>query len=498
MNNLITNTVSNYLCFILKAIGGLVLTRILFLNLGVEDYGFWVLLWSVYGYTLLLDFGLGLSIQKSAAEYLKKNNYTLLSKQVSSVFFSYCFISILLIIASLLFLIFPIGEFKELFDKEKYLNVYLIFSICTCLIFPTGIFSEVLVGAGMMIYRNYVRLIFLTSNIIGVVYMSYMQIDLATLTIFTVVLHLISNVLIFIIVKIKIPNISITIKHFDIRIMKEMTSFSFNAYVIIFTNLILFNSDQLLIGTMLGTSATAVYHIATRLPFFMKSLNEQFQENVFPYMVTSSKKCSLFALQGNKYVGFISNLSFSFAFIFTEELISLWLGSSCAEICLIARFGLLYSYLSTILKSSNSPYLMAIGDVNAVAKISFLEVIINLFLTFVLINLIGVIGAIVASLVSLVIAMFVYIPFLVRRVKYKFCDWYCRVFSKNNKILLLNLIILFSLKKYVLIEDGSSKILLMGTGATILYVFLFLNYISKSENIRNRYVNYIKTFSLNW
>ncbi|MCK4955996.1 MAG: hypothetical protein KAS49_00060, partial [Candidatus Cloacimonetes bacterium] len=56
---MIVNTTSNYGKLILSIIVIVFLTRILFMGLSREEYGIWALLWSIFGYSLLLDFGFG-------------------------------------------------------------------------------------------------------------------------------------------------------------------------------------------------------------------------------------------------------------------------------------------------------------------------------------------------------------------------------------------------------------------------------------------------------
>ena len=40
-----------------KILFSLALVRIMFLGISNEEYGFWALLWTIFGYSLLLDFG---------------------------------------------------------------------------------------------------------------------------------------------------------------------------------------------------------------------------------------------------------------------------------------------------------------------------------------------------------------------------------------------------------------------------------------------------------
>ncbi len=62
---LIKTTASNYILLIIKIFASLLLVRIIFLGINNEEYGFWALLWSIFGYSILLDFGFGTAVQKA-------------------------------------------------------------------------------------------------------------------------------------------------------------------------------------------------------------------------------------------------------------------------------------------------------------------------------------------------------------------------------------------------------------------------------------------------
>ena len=62
-------TLSNYALLGLRLLSTVVLTRALFTTFASEDYGFWALLWSVFAYALLLDFGLGTALQKYTSQW---------------------------------------------------------------------------------------------------------------------------------------------------------------------------------------------------------------------------------------------------------------------------------------------------------------------------------------------------------------------------------------------------------------------------------------------
>ena len=63
------NSISNYLRTGLRMVLGLLMFRVLYPKPGghgltKEEFGFWSLLWSVFGYGILMDFGFGLAAQR--------------------------------------------------------------------------------------------------------------------------------------------------------------------------------------------------------------------------------------------------------------------------------------------------------------------------------------------------------------------------------------------------------------------------------------------------
>jgi len=65
---MIANTIANYVKLILGFIIAVFLTRLLFMGLTREEYGMWALLLTIFGYSVLLDFGFGTAVQKATSE----------------------------------------------------------------------------------------------------------------------------------------------------------------------------------------------------------------------------------------------------------------------------------------------------------------------------------------------------------------------------------------------------------------------------------------------
>jgi len=67
LRGILLGTATNYLKVVSRAVCGLIAFRLLRGTLGDADFGFWVLLWSTFGFMVLVDFGFGYAVGKVVA-----------------------------------------------------------------------------------------------------------------------------------------------------------------------------------------------------------------------------------------------------------------------------------------------------------------------------------------------------------------------------------------------------------------------------------------------
>src|SRR5437588_9418464 len=95
--NIWRNSISNYIFLFLRLGLGVVVFRMINQSLSEEQFGFWSLLWSVFGYGILLDFGFGFTAVKRVAELSAQQNWDELSRVLSTIFYLYLAIGIVMI-----------------------------------------------------------------------------------------------------------------------------------------------------------------------------------------------------------------------------------------------------------------------------------------------------------------------------------------------------------------------------------------------------------------
>ena len=67
---LLLDTISNYAVMLLRMGSAIFLVRIYFTTLSQEHYGLWIWMWTLMGFTIFLDLGLGVNLQKKASDII--------------------------------------------------------------------------------------------------------------------------------------------------------------------------------------------------------------------------------------------------------------------------------------------------------------------------------------------------------------------------------------------------------------------------------------------
>ena len=142
-----SNSVSNYLRTLLGTAVGLLTFRMLCQALDREQFGFWSLLWSVFGYGILLDFGFGFAAQKQVAELSVRQDWEKLSRVLSTILVFYAGIAGLVVGVVLLGSGWILGAFGvPPAQAGEFRRVLVVFFLGIGLAFPLGIFPEILRG----------------------------------------------------------------------------------------------------------------------------------------------------------------------------------------------------------------------------------------------------------------------------------------------------------------------------------------------------------------
>ncbi len=432
---MIANTISNYGKLVIGMVMTIFLTRLLFMGLTPESYGFWALLWTIFGYSLLLDFGFGAAIQKSTSENIATQDWYSYNRLISTVFFNYSGLAILIVIATYImsFFLGELFKFQAGADLEYYKAVFLMFGIGTAIVFPTGFVTEILRGLHEIKLRNYIQLTFMILNFALIFAAFHLGYKLKVITIITLSTSFARNITMGYFCFKKMPELRIGIKYYDIKGIKKVMEFSIFAYIITFTNLIIFRTDQMVISIFASVALVSVYQIASRLAETFRSFSSQFLDNLSPIAATlfasnETSKLGKILIESNRLLGFIATMFLIPLIIYVRPLLDIWLemnlnpgaeqGYTCALILLVSM------YILVFLRSS-SVYILLMGNVHReLTLIAVLECLANLGISILLVNRIGIIGVALGTIIPNAIFAVVYnIPKACRFAEIKLKDF---------------------------------------------------------------------------
>jgi len=424
---IIINTIANYGLTFTRFFTQIILTRILFLNLGEVGYGFWALLWSIFGYSLLLDFGFGTSVQKYSAEVTVTGDYEKYNRQISTVITSYAIMSSLIIIATLVMsqyltklFIFPDGT-----DVVYFKKVFIFFGLGAALTFPSGAFTEILRGVGRIYLRNLVNFTTLILNFIGIILIFKLGYGLLELAVFSVIINLINNFSMAAFCFKLLPKMKIMPKYFQLGMLKEVVSFSIFAYLIMFANIIIFKTDQIVLGVMLGITAVSIYQVASRSANVLLQFTHQFQETLTPVAAALHQdgqhdRLRRILYNSNRIIAVISTLLFIILTSLIKPVLLIWLeidpanpqfAATYQDTIHIAYLMNISIYLLLVFRSGSSKVLLMTGSHKFLSYVAISESIMNIGFSILFIKLIGIVGIAIGTLIpNVILGIFVIFP----------------------------------------------------------------------------------------
>ena len=281
--NIIRNTRSNYLLIGIRMILGLVTFRLLYTGLSKEEFGFWAFLWGVFGTSVILDFGFGLTVQKQVASLSVKKHWDELSKVLTTLLTLYTGLAIILIAGAwiaaptLVAQLNPSSENKSAFDAVMFW-----FLVGMGVSFPLGILPEILKGQQMIHVANN---LVIAGNLVSftlVVLALKLDLGLKMIVISAMSALLVPHIFAGILGLRSLPKVTIHPKHFTPRLISETLRFSASAYIILVSYMILTKTDQIVIGTVASMSAVALYQPAAKIGEIFGFLTRQLANTLQP------------------------------------------------------------------------------------------------------------------------------------------------------------------------------------------------------------------------
>ena len=498
---IMSGTATNYALLVARLVCSIFMTRILFLGLGESLYGFWGFLWAIFGYSVMLDFGFGQTIQKFTAESDVTRDIHSFNKLVSTVMLVFCAFSLVIagtsiIIAYFLEHIVTIGADSTV--SMSYLKTsFAVFGVGVAIVFPTGIFPEILAGVRRFDIKNAILLVNVIANLAGFYVLIDQGYSVLAIAIFTAALNLLTNIAMIIFIIRILPGFRISPFLADFAKLKEISSFSIYSYICTVSDIFITRVDRIIIGYFLGISSLGIYQVGTRLPEMMDKLTTQFQSTLGPvaasiYKSGDFEKLRWILLRSSKISAFITGYFLVVFLLLSVQILKVWLkiedslAVNVTAICLVSVF------TGVAFRSVQGKFLLMAGEHKRLAIIHCAYAILNVSLMLALVKAYGLIGIAVGGLISnTIISVFVEFPLSVRLGKMKISYYARKVFLPLLIPMLLSAAVIGAFLHY-LGNWSLLKITLVAATAGIAYLVSgWLFYFDKDD--RRKLIDISKT-----
>lgn len=278
------NTVTNYLIILVRTLQGLLVTRWLIGYLGDNGYGLWMLLWTFFGYALLMDFGVGIAGQKYTSQELFKRDIRHYNSIISMIFTFHSLMALLIVLGVFVASCFLENLFN-VHDPEHLAfcrKCFYVFSLGSAAIFPLCLFSEIMVGLHKIYFKNYIDIGFRISELVGFLIILKLGGGLYGIIWFVVLLMAVERSFTGFCVSRFIPGFRLRFHLFDRTVFHEVFGFSSGTYFVSLSRLLRVQTRNPIISKYRGLDSVGVYNLSGRLSDLCSQAIGQYNANVRP------------------------------------------------------------------------------------------------------------------------------------------------------------------------------------------------------------------------
>jgi O-antigen/teichoic acid export membrane protein len=391
------NVFSNWASYLVTAIVGFTLAPIVVHSLGNTGYGLWTLVLSLTGYFGLLDLGIRSSVGRFVTRHLALEDHQRVNATVSTAFAMLSAAGLLALMATLVMVEFFFGSFKV---EPQYAAsgriALLITGLNMACILPFSVFSATLIGlerfdvvSGVTIVGELLRAALVVSSL----RMGYGLVTLALISLFLTVSEY-SAMAIF--VKMFYRPLRLSFCFLDRTVFRELFGFGIYRFIWIVANQLIFYSDSVVIGVMLGAASITYYAIAGSLINYGRNVVSLVTDTLAPAAARLDAKEDRAGLQRLLVLGtklaLMIGMPLCLGFLFLgKQFITLWMGKAYASsaaylaVLTIPQFGSMAQYTSALILAGMARH-------RSLAFFALAEGLANLILSVLLAQKIGLIG----------------------------------------------------------------------------------------------------------
>ena len=388
----------------------LILTPYIISEIGEVQFGLYALVIGFIGIFSLFDLSISSSFVVFISRYFVKKDFVNLNKYINTGLFFYIIFSLLIVGVGYLFTVPILSRLNippELFDTSVK-----IFYIGLAIFFVSNafsVFSSVLITLQKMYITSLIGLFAGVINLSGTIILLSMGYGLEGIIWIQLVIALFSNILYIFFAKRSLPEIRIGIRHIEKNPVKEMVKFGSQMQISKLASFASEKYDEFLLAYFSVLNNVTYFNIANKISRTGRMIPFQIIPQVAPVASELKSKEEIEKLSElfsdiSKYLSVISFPVFIFIFIFSDLIITTWMGPGfelSANILKILVAGQLFNMVLSAPGNSITPNT---GHPEYQMREGLIYLGINLILSYMLIKYYGIVGAAIGNVISIFIS----------------------------------------------------------------------------------------------
>ncbi len=409
---ILTSIFFNYLGAITVSLVGFISTPIVLHHLGKQAFGAWALIAAIIGYSSLLDFGIGLTVMRLVAERSHVHDRSELRPMVSTALTLYSLAGLAIAVAG----VFAAPYLGQAFHlrgplRHDFVVALMIMSGTLGLTFSGGLYTGINQGFGHFRQQN---LIVIGQALAGTTVM----VVIATIGggLIPLAIGWMACVLLGFVAKALYASLALGVtpdpRRFERGLAGGLLSISVWMFVINLANKVIWNTDTVVVGSIIGTIAVAHYSVALGPATAVRMLTDQFNSVTLTAAASlkaqdSRRELERLLLEATRVV--VSCIA-PFVVLFLlwgHQFLGLWVGPSLASAA-PTLVVLVLGMLSTSVQATATQILLAFGRQRRIAVVAVLEALANLGCSIFLASRMGIEGVALGTAVPTTITAFGY------------------------------------------------------------------------------------------
>lgn len=397
---------------------GFITTPFIVHGLGNTSYGIYSLVIATVGYFSVLEFGLGVSVIKYISEYNAKGDRQTLGRIISTALATYVTIGIIGALTIILFTPFVVGKILQvpLEFIPIALSVFYLSALGFLINMAVTVFNSIPNAFQRMDITNSRNIFLGILNYLGMVIIIFFGGSLIQIIIWNILVSLIAT-LVFLKIVIKLSKNFEFRFTFDKKIFLKLIRFGGYKFLGNISGQFVFQIDKFIIGIFHPIGIVTFYAIPILIVQKTFILIFNITNAVFPALsesiaLNNEKRTKDLYIRMTKFVIFLIFPLMSVIFIFSNNILTLWIGQDFAQMSTKTLRILAISYFFASISAPGVIIADASGRPQIPAIFALISAIINVSAAFILVPKFGIEGAAWALLINFISQVPIFLIFI--------------------------------------------------------------------------------------